>query len=182
MKRPTRVSRLISHSSWYAVWIFTNTVGFLVGWVFGRAWGLTVGGNFYTFGNPVAGRLLFLVTCVTAIWVLQWVTVLQLSSPRLGTSVKLLVGLVGIVVLVLPLQAIVEAAQDQSTRNAVTVAGEVISHPPVQGLLVGFVTPFKSTHRFCGGGKRGGRCNRRVRCATGCFCDVPQPGVDVLPD
>ena len=102
----------LGYASWWLVWVFTNTFGFMLGWVSGRAWGLSVGGDFYDLGHPVAGGVLFVSVWVTVTCVTQWFTLLQLGQPHVRTNLKLLGGLFLMPVFSIPLQFLVEAADE----------------------------------------------------------------------
>ena len=88
-------------------------------------------------GNPMAGRVLFVTVWVCVVWVTQWFTLLQLSRPRLRTNLKLLAGLFLMPVFSIPLQGLVEAAENGSVPGVLDVAGRGVGQPPVQGLIVG---------------------------------------------
>ena len=129
-------STVITNASWWLTWVFTNTFGFMLGWASGRAWGLSVGGEFYNFGHPVAGGVLFVSAWVTVVCVTQRFTLLQLGRPRVRTNLKLLGGLFLMPVVSIPMQFLVEAADERDFDGVLEVAGAAVGQPPVHGLIV----------------------------------------------
>ena len=126
-------------ASWCLAWVFTNTFGFMLGWASGRAWGLSLGGDFYDLGNPMAGRVLFVTVWVCVVWVTQWFTLLQLSRPRLRTNLKLLAGLFLMPVFSIPLQGLVEAAENGSLPGVLGRCGEGRRSAPGPGFDCGML-------------------------------------------
>jgi hypothetical protein len=129
-------STVIANASWWLAWVFTNTFGFMYGWVSGRAWGLSAGGDFYDLGHPVAAGVLFVSAWVTVVCVTQWFTLLQLGRPQVRTNLKLLGGLFLMPVFSVPMQGLVEVADERDLPGVLEVAGAAVAHPPVQGLIV----------------------------------------------
>ena len=130
------MTTVIATATWWLAWVFTNTFGFMYGWVSGRAWGLSVGGVFYDLGHPVAAGILFVSAWVTVVCLTQWFTLLQLGQPRARTNLKLLGGLFLMPVFSIPLQGLVEVADERDLPGILEVAGAGVGHPPVQGLIV----------------------------------------------
>ena len=129
-------STVLANASWWLTWVFTNTFGFMLGWASGRAWGLSVGGDFYNLGHPVAAGVLFVSVWATVVCITQRFTLLQLGRPQVRTNLKLLGGLFLMPVVSIPMQPLVEAASERDLPGVLEVVGVGVGQPPVHGVIL----------------------------------------------